>query len=144
MEELHSGVIHIGYYTADLDATLHFYCDILGFELTRQGMVPEDEPEDSPRYPLRGKPFMTNLTDKKSGMVLEFFSPMPGREPPVDNANRIGCSHICLGVKDLQATVEVLRKEGVRIDSAPEPGQRGPAWIRDPDGNRIELMPERR
>ena len=94
-------------------------------------------------YALRGKPFLTNIQDPQSGMVLEIFSPVPGRDPAVDNANRIGLSQVCLGTKNLPALLEKLRAAGVRIDSAPEPGKPGPAWIRDPDGNRIELMPQR-
>lgn len=143
MDELHTGLIHIGFYTADMDAAIHFYCDLLGMTLTRQAVVPEDTPPDSPRYPLRGKTFMMNITDPKSGMVLEFFAPVPGREPAVDMANRIGCSHIALGTQNLPELLKKLREAGVKIDSAPQPGSPGPAWIRDPDGNRIELMPRR-
>ena len=84
-----------------------------------------------------------NITDPKSGMVLEFFAPVPGREPAVDMANRIGCSHIALGTQNLPELLKKLREAGVKIDSAPQPGSPGPAWIRDPDGNRIELMPRR-
>ena len=38
---------------------------------------------------------------------------------------------------------KALRAAGVRVDSAPEPGRFGPAFVRDPDGNRVELMPQR-
>lgn len=43
-------------------------------------------------------------------------------------------------VADLDAVLEQLREEGVRIDEKREDGEYGRfAWIFDPDGNRIEL-----
>ncbi len=43
-------------------------------------------------------------------------------------------------VEDLDALLETLRKEGVRIDPHREESEYGRfAWIWDPEGNRIEL-----
>lgn len=43
-------------------------------------------------------------------------------------------------VKDLDAVLEALRKEGVRPDRKPEESEYGKfCWVTDPDGNRIEL-----
>jgi lactoylglutathione lyase len=45
-------------------------------------------------------------------------------------------------VDDLQATVAQLREAGVAIEREPKVGldHNWQAWIRDPDGNPIELM----
>lgn len=50
--------------------------------------------------------------------------------------------HLCLITNDLHADVEHLRASGVRIDIEPKMGldHNWQAWIRDPDGNPIELM----
>jgi lactoylglutathione lyase len=62
---------------------------------------------------------------------------------PIPDPNRQGSfMHLCLRVDDLQATVEHFQKEGVTIEQAPKIGldHNLQAWIRDPDGNPIELM----
>ena len=133
-----SGVIHIGFNTADLDAALRFYCGLFGMQVQRQAIAPEDLPEDAPLYPLRGKPFITWLTD--GATVLELFSPMPGRDANAVTANSLGFTHFAIGVPDVRAAVAALREAGVTIDSEPQEGGSQAAWIRDPDGNRIELM----
>ena len=133
-----TGVIHVGFYPADLDRALHFYCDLLGMKIQRQLLAPQELPENAPLYPLRGKPFITYV-EAQNGVILEFFSPLPGREAPVDNQNRIGISHIAVGCADVPALVAQLRAEGVQIDSEPRPDG-GAAWVRDPDGNRVEIM----
>ncbi len=50
--------------------------------------------------------------------------------------------HICLVSSDLHADVQRLEAAGVPIDSGPSMGLDGnwQAWIRDPDGNALELM----
>ena len=70
---------------------------------------------------------------------LELFphGPDPNRE-----IGRQSFMHLCLVVEDLQATVESLRVAGVAIDREPKLGldSNWQAWIKDPDGNDIELM----
>ena len=50
--------------------------------------------------------------------------------------------HTCLLTDDLLATVEQLRSQGITIEREPKQGldHNLQAWIRDPDGNAIELM----
>ena len=50
--------------------------------------------------------------------------------------------HLCLLTDDLHALVESLQQAGVAIERAPKVGldHNWQAWIRDPDGNAIELM----
>ena len=62
---------------------------------------------------------------------------------PAPDANRPGSyMHLCLVVDDLRGTVEGFRKQGVIIEQEPKVGldHNWQAWIRDPDGNAIELM----
>jgi lactoylglutathione lyase len=63
-----------------------------------------------------------------------------GPEPSADRVQSF--RHICLLTDDLPATVERLREQGVAIERGPLEGLDGnlQAWIRDPDGNPIELM----
>jgi lactoylglutathione lyase len=69
---------------------------------------------------------------------LEIFPNGPAPDP-----NRVhSFHHLCLLTDDLQGTVERLRERGVTIEQEPKQGldHNLQAWIRDPDGNAIELM----
>ncbi|MBX7233725.1 MAG: VOC family protein [Caldilineales bacterium] len=70
-----------------------------------------------------------------------FIEVFPGG--PAPDANRTGSfMHLCLLSDDLHADVERLRGLGVVIEQEPKVGldDNWQAWIRDPDGNAIELM----
>jgi len=70
-----------------------------------------------------------------------FVEVFPGGPPP-DPARKGSFMHLCLLADDLRATVEQLRGAGVAIEREPKLGldHNWQAWIRDPDGNSIELM----
>ncbi len=62
---------------------------------------------------------------------------------PEPDAKRVhSFRHICLLTDDLRADVERLRQLGITIEIEPKEGldYNLQAWIRDPDGNAIELM----
>jgi len=62
---------------------------------------------------------------------------------PEPDANRVhSFRHICLLSDDLRSDVERLRQQGIAIEIEPKEGldYNLQAWIRDPDGNAIELM----
>jgi lactoylglutathione lyase len=69
---------------------------------------------------------------------LEMFP--NGPEPDPNRTHSF--AHLCLLVDDLQGTVDTLRDQGVTIEWEPKLGLDNnlQAWIRDPDGNAIELM----
>ena len=62
--------------------------------------------------------------------------------PPPDPHRTGSFMHLCLIADDLHATVEHLRAAGVAIEREPKVGldHNWQAWVRDPDGNQIELM----
>jgi lactoylglutathione lyase len=69
---------------------------------------------------------------------LELFPNGPAPDP----ARTQSFKHVCLLSDDLRGTVERLRVQDVAIEREPKEGLDGnlQAWIRDPDGNAIELM----
>lgn len=73
-----------------------------------------------------------------------FIEIFPGGPPPGDQATRDVQSyrHLCLVVDDIEDMVEHLRVNGVTIDTEPNVGldHNIQAWMKDPDGNPIELM----
>jgi lactoylglutathione lyase len=70
-----------------------------------------------------------------------FIEMFPGGPPP-DPSRKGSFMHLCLLTDDLGTMVERLREAGVAIDREPKVGldHNWQAWIRDPDGNPIELM----
>jgi lactoylglutathione lyase len=70
-----------------------------------------------------------------------FVELFPGGSPP-DARSTGSFMHLCLVSDDLRLEVERLRASGVTIDHEPSVGldHNLQAWIRDPDGNAIELM----
>lgn len=69
---------------------------------------------------------------------IELFPNGPAPDPDRTQSFR----HICLAVDDLTVMVEELRDNGIPIERELKEGldHNLQAWIRDPDGNPIELM----
>jgi glyoxylase I family protein len=61
------------------------------------------------------------------------------------NSN-VGAAHICLCVEDVRAQFERLEGEGVTFVSPPHSDEFGVTWVymRDPDGNVVELVEDPR
>jgi lactoylglutathione lyase len=119
---------HVAINVADLDRSLDFYSNVLGFpEMMR---IDHDN----------GTPWLVYLrvTDDQ---FIELF---PGAETestsPSWHAN--GFAHLCLMVDDLQTVVADIKAKGATMLIEPKSGADGnsQAWLLDPDGNKIELM----
>lgn len=70
-----------------------------------------------------------------------FMEIFPGGPAP-DPHRQGSFGHLCLLTDNLHTTVEQLRQAGVVIEREPSRGldHNWQAWIRDPDGNAVELM----
>ena len=116
---------HVAYTCKDLDKTLDFYCEKLGFQKL---------------FNLKNEDGSIWIQYVKiaEDQFLEFFPEAPGCKPYAGQSYR----HIALQTDDIRAEVERLRQLGVTIDREVEEGLDGSlqAWITDPDGNPIELM----
>jgi lactoylglutathione lyase len=115
---------HAAYRVYDVDASLAFY-QTLGIE-------------ESFRLNHDDGSLMLIYMHISGDRFLEIFP--NGPEPDPNRTHSF--AHLCLLVDDIQGTAEVLREQGVTIERGPLLGLDGnmQAWIRDPDGNPIELM----
>lgn len=123
-----TGIGHVAFRITDLDRALDFYCQALGF---REAFRLERDGEPSP--------WIVYL-HVAPGQFLELF---PGGEGEVTPRGRAaGYNHYCLVVDDMLATLAELRSRGLPADGEPVLGLDGnwQFWLRDPDGNAIELM----
>jgi len=112
----------------DLDRSIAFYRDRLGLKLTRRFEVKENNAEIAfVEDPAGNAIELTHWRDKRQLVEGDNFD------------------HIALGVKDLKATVERLRRQGATIAMEPftlKGGAHQIAFIKDLDGNWLELVEE--
>lgn len=144
--KLIKGMSHVAYNVTDLDRALDFYCNGLGLEKVFDIMVPENIADIMPDSPLRvlaGKPSIVYL-QIAPGAYLELFYPKPDTDLQSGGPNydRIGYVHLSLIVGDIYEAAEILKGRGIQLDSKISlgPDHTYQVWIKDPDGNRIELM----
>lgn len=124
-------IAHWALKVPDLDRSLAFYRDTLGFkEMMRINHVDG---------PLAGQLMLVYLrvTDLQ---FVELFPYGKGSQAPDEDTTSM--HHVCLQVNSIADTVAALRVGGVEIFRGPNLGHDGnnQCWIKDPDGNRIEFM----
>ena len=122
-----TGYAHVAIKVTDLDRSLDFYINKLGF------------PEMMRLHNKDGSTWLVYLkiTDTQ---YLEVFPGAENDRAPGWNAN--GMNHMCLESDDVAALVKDLEAVGIPLLMPLKLAVDGnwQAWIEDPDGNRIELM----
>jgi lactoylglutathione lyase len=109
----------------DLDASLNFYCDLLGLTEVRRRDVPAH------RYTL------VFLSSGEPGDTAQVELTHNWDEPePYDVGRSFG--HLAFAVDDIYAVCERLERGGVRIARPPRDGRM--AFVRSPDHISIELL----
>lgn len=124
-----TGIAHIAITVKDMEKSLDFYTRVLGFKKAFE--IPEPE---------TGDPWIEYLY-VGGGQFVELF--YGGAKDNPWNGDLRGFNHLCLEVDDIHSVVERIKKEGVEItDNGPKQGcdYNWQAWIKDPDGIRIEFM----
>ena len=117
--------LHTMVRVSDLDASLDFYCKKLGLvELQRR------ESEQG-RFTLI---FLAAPGDEDAQVELTY------NWDPEEYGEGRNFGHLAYRVKDIYATCEHLRNEGVTINRPPRDGRM--AFIRSPDNISIELLQE--
>jgi len=123
-----TGIAHIAVTVRDMEKSLDFYTRVLGFK--KAFSISE---------PKTGEPWIEYLY-MGNGQFVELF--YGGTKDNPWNEELRGFNHICLQVDDIQSVVERVSKEGVEITDDLKQGvdYNWQAWIKDPDGIRIEFM----
>ena len=124
---------HGGISVGDLDASIAWYRDMLGFELLRVVDVPEDT----------GKVALL----KQGNFILELFclpsaAPLPEeRRQPGSDIRVQGIKHIAYAVRDIVAFMDGLKAKGVDLvwDVVVHDGDKC-AFVRDNTGNLVEFV----
>ena len=148
---------HVAFRCSDLDASLAFYRDQLGFpekfRLTYADYIEAVRRSAETAGQPVNQAFVDKLAAKKDGIwiiylelgngsFIELFDKEDATTPNPPNNAYFGYKHFALAVEDIHALREELMKKGVQIDSGPSYGIEGTwqMWTHDPDGNQVEWM----
>ena len=113
----------------DLDASLEFYCDVLGMRLLRRTDYPSGE------FTLA----FVGYGDESDTAVIELTHNWGRSSYTLGDA----FGHVAIGVPDIVATCDAIRAKGGKITREPGPMKHGStliAFVEDPNGYKIELI----
>lgn len=125
MQQFILGLWGVRYQVKDVQRSIAFYTQVLGFALDMQNL------------PAFGQVSLGNLKLILSGPGASGSRPMPdGRHQEPGGWNRV-----ILEVEELSARIAVLKNQEVRFRNEMEVGPGGKQiQVEDPDGNPIELF----
>jgi lactoylglutathione lyase len=132
---------HVGICVTDLDRSLRFYCDGLGFE--RGESIPIDATFGA-ALEVPGDLSLTSQFIRREGLALEllyYVTPAPTGQPS-EHRNQLGLTHLSFYVDDVDAAAASLVAAGGTIIESTRTTTEGIdlLFLRDPDGVRVELM----
>ena len=120
-------IIHSGFVVKDREAMDKFYRDVLGFHVYWHGGMKDGE---------------TDWVDMQVPDGTDWIEYMLNVPANADKHTLGVMNHIALGVPDVRAAAEQLKKNGEKLTEEPKIGRDG-KWqlnLYDPDQTRVELM----
>jgi catechol 2,3-dioxygenase len=119
---------HVHLKVADLDRALGFYCGVLGFELTQR---------------LGSEAAFVAAGGYHHHIGLNTWESKGGPPPP---PGRTGLYHLAIRYPDRRTLADALQRvhrAGMTLDGASDHGVSEALYLRDPDGNGVELYRDR-
>ena len=122
------GIAHAAFNVGDMEKTLAFYENTLGFRKAFEIPRPET-----------GEPWIVYVYGG-CGQFIELFYGATVENPC--KSDSIGFNHICVAVDDIHEAWKKVVETGAPQDVAPKQGAdyNWQCWTHDPDGIRIEIM----
>jgi lactoylglutathione lyase len=132
---------HVGICVSDLERSIRFYCDGLGFE--RGESIPIDATFGA-ALEVPGDLSLTSQFIRRNGLAIEllyYVTPAPTGLPS-EHRNQLGLTHLSFYVDDVDATATALVAAGGTSIESTRTTSEGIdlLFLRDPDGVRVELM----
>jgi predicted enzyme related to lactoylglutathione lyase len=136
-----ASVSHMGLCVSDLDRSLRFYCDGLGFEAQIKYDIGN---EFAATMEIDADVKLISQMIARDGLMIEllhFISPGVTGDPN-NIRNMRGFTHLSFNVDDVNETIATLVEcGGSLIESTRTVNEMGEiVFVADPDGTRIELM----
>jgi catechol 2,3-dioxygenase-like lactoylglutathione lyase family enzyme len=137
---------HTGITVSDLERSLVFWRDVLGFELSHRAHQKGELAEQITGVP--GAEILIAVLKAPGHKIelLEYRAPADRRTGNELRPCDVGSVHIALTVDDLDAVLETIAAYGWKAAGNPQTLTVGPnigkrvIYVRDPDGTTIELM----
>jgi catechol 2,3-dioxygenase-like lactoylglutathione lyase family enzyme len=122
-----TGITHLALTVKDMEKSLDFYERVLGFKKAF-----------SLSNPQTGEPWIEYL--QAGNQFVELF--YNGTVDTPWKSELRGFNHLCLQVDDIHSTVKRIEDAAYPMDAPAKQGsdKNFQAWLKDPDGIRIELM----
>ncbi len=138
-----TGVHHVSFTVSDIERSVAFYRDGLGFEVLDDRVVEGAFPEAVSA--LQGAHLrIVHLSGHGQGLELIQYHAPAGKSPAPRTCD-VGSAHLCYIVDDIDAEMEKVRKLGARFLSAAKTVEGGPnsgnrmVYFLDPDGIPMEF-----
>lgn len=119
---------HIHLKVADLDRAISFYADVLGFEVTEH---------------LGRNAAFLSAGGYHHHIGLNTWESEGGQSPPFGTTGLYHAAILYPTRRDLADALRRLLAHGIRIDGASDHGVSEAIYLRDPDGNGLELYWDR-
>ena len=120
-------ITHLALNVKNMEKSLDFYVRVMGFKKAFSLAHPETK-----------LPWIEYL--QAGNQFIELF--YNGTEENPWRSSLAGFNHLCLRVDDIRKTVKLIEEAGYPMDRQVNEGRDKnlQAWLKDPDGVRIELM----
>lgn len=137
---------HTGITVSNLDRSLAFWRDVLGFELSHTAHQTGEMAEEITG--VRGAELKLAVLKTPSGHKIELLEYLAPADRKCANLGPcdLGHVHVALLVNDLEAVLERIAAADWKAAGKPQTLQTGPnagkrvVYVRDPEGTTIELM----
>jgi catechol 2,3-dioxygenase-like lactoylglutathione lyase family enzyme len=135
---------HVGLCVSDLERSLRFYCEGLGFEAAeRYELDSKQAPGLDIALEVEGHVEVVSQFIRSGGMAIEllgYASPQPSGRPSTSRG-LLGLTHLSFYVDDVDAaaTHQVSLGGTILPETRQNPGVEL-VFLTDPDGTRVELM----
>jgi catechol 2,3-dioxygenase-like lactoylglutathione lyase family enzyme len=138
---------HTGITVSNLERSLHFWQNVLGFEFSHRAHQSGEMAEEITG--VKGAELKLAVVKAPDGHkieLLEYLAP-PDRKQHVDlRPCDVGSVHIALAVDNLDGVLQKIAASGWKVGGKPQTLKTGPnagkrvVYVRDPDGTTIEFM----
>jgi catechol 2,3-dioxygenase-like lactoylglutathione lyase family enzyme len=130
---------HTGLCITDLDRSLRFYCEGLGFELGKRYELTRPIAESN------GPVLLSSQFIQRASLNIEllYFRSPPPEGVPSSRRNQLGLTHLSFIVDDIDAATTRLEAAGGKVVAGTRVDHSDGlqvVFIADPDGVRIELL----
>ena len=118
---------HFAFQVSDMDSSISFYTEKLGFKLKSRAMDEEEKEEYA---------FLEH-EDARLELIRDLK-----REYKKSEIKMPYCPHFCLEVEDMRSSVDLLKKSNVPIVYGPMETEGDVTWVYfcDPDNNILEYI----